>query len=245
MSKNLGDDALADAREDYVAAAAKGLVGLVPFAGSLLAEIAGAIIPNQRLDRVADYAQKLNMRLQGVEDKLVEYLQNGYFTDLMEEGLRQAARAVSDERKEYIASLIANSLTKEQVDFVQSVHLLRMLGELNDIEILWLQAYTKLAKDDFEEFLNQHNEALAIMLPGVNSPHSELEKAAVQDSYRNHLVRIGLLSAKYEIDSETKLPSFNEFTGRQEIQRYEITTLGRFLLNEIGLPDGLLYKAEA
>ena len=37
---------------DYVASAAKSALGAVPFAGSLLSEIAGNIIPNQRIDRI-------------------------------------------------------------------------------------------------------------------------------------------------------------------------------------------------
>jgi hypothetical protein len=44
---------------DYVASGAKAALGVVPFAGSLLAEVAGSIIPNQRVDRIADFAFKL------------------------------------------------------------------------------------------------------------------------------------------------------------------------------------------
>ncbi len=36
---------------DYVASAAKAALGVVPFAGSLLVELAGTVIPNQRINR--------------------------------------------------------------------------------------------------------------------------------------------------------------------------------------------------
>ena len=62
------DSASLELRErDYVASAAKSIVGAVPFAGSLLVEIAGTIIPNQRMDRVAQFAQSLETKLASLE----------------------------------------------------------------------------------------------------------------------------------------------------------------------------------
>ena len=37
---------------DIITSLAKGTVGAVPFVGSLVAEIVGNIIPNQRVDRI-------------------------------------------------------------------------------------------------------------------------------------------------------------------------------------------------
>lgn len=42
-------------RIDYVAAGLRGVVGAVPYAGGLLAEIVGTLIPNQRLDRLVSF----------------------------------------------------------------------------------------------------------------------------------------------------------------------------------------------
>ena len=75
---------------DYVASAVKSLVGAALFAGSLLSEIAGVIIPNQRLDRVVRFAVQLEARLDAfAKDFVLSQLTNENFTDLMEEGLRQ------------------------------------------------------------------------------------------------------------------------------------------------------------
>jgi hypothetical protein len=41
---------LAPSSVDYVVSVAKASLGVVPFVGSLLAEIAGTLIPNQRID---------------------------------------------------------------------------------------------------------------------------------------------------------------------------------------------------
>ena len=49
---------------DYVTSAAKAILGAVPFAGSLLTELAGTVIPNQRIDRIAKFAAVLEYRLE-------------------------------------------------------------------------------------------------------------------------------------------------------------------------------------
>ena len=127
--------ALAPTTADYVTSAAKSVVGAVPFVGSLLIEIAGTVIPNQRIDRIAKFAQSLSEKLERVEQQFVTaQLGNEQFTDLMEEGLRQACRSLTDDRREYIASLIAHSLSWDDIEFQESKHLLRILNELNDLE---------------------------------------------------------------------------------------------------------------
>ena len=56
---------------DYVSSSAKAVLGLVPFAGSLLAEIAGTIIPNQRIDRLCKFAEALEKRLEKMDEDFV------------------------------------------------------------------------------------------------------------------------------------------------------------------------------
>src|SRR5262249_48890104 len=127
---------------DYVASAVRSMVGAVPFAGSLLSEIAGTIIPNQRLDRVVKFAEALEAKLAALEQDFVRsQLTNENFTDLMEEGLRQAARSLSDERRAHIATLISKSLDSAGVGYAESRHFLRVLGEMNDVEIIRLGSH--------------------------------------------------------------------------------------------------------
>src|SRR6266571_696399 len=84
---------------DYVSFAAKAVLGAVPFAGSLLVELACTIIPNQRVDRLAKFAMELERRLNSFDQEQVRTkLTDENFTDLAEEAMRQAARSVTDER---------------------------------------------------------------------------------------------------------------------------------------------------
>lgn len=129
------DDELDPNVRDHLTTIAKSALGAVPFAGSLLAEVAGSVIPNQRVDRLVSYAQKLEAKLAGVEQQLIRsQVTNENFTDLLEESMRQAARSVSDERRQYIANLVSNGIKSSEIEYFESKHLLRILGELNDVE---------------------------------------------------------------------------------------------------------------
>lgn len=206
-------------KTDYVASAAKAALGAVPFAGSLLVELAGTVIPNQRIDRIVKFAKILGQRLDRVEQDFVKsQLQNEAFTDLVEEGLRQASRSLSDERREYIASLISNSLSSEDMQYQESKHLLNVLGELGDIEIIWLRFYLVPTMGGDKEFRDKHKEILQPVSRTMSASQAVRDKGTLQDSYKGHLAQLGLLN--------------------RENNNYKITSLGRFLLREIGLVQG-------
>jgi hypothetical protein len=217
---------------DYVASAAKAALGAVPFAGSLLAEIAGTVIPNQRIERIVSFAQTLDERLAALEQEFVRsQLTNENFTDLVEEGLRQAARAVTDERRQCIASVIANSLSSEDIEYVESKHLLRILGELNDIEIVWLRFYLVPTMGGDMEYRDKHQELLEPIPAVMNAPQGVLDKSTLQGSYKDHLAELGLLERRYEMDTR-------RMDMRLKIKGYDLTRLGRLLLREAGLAGG-------
>ena len=201
---------------DYVASAAKAALGAVPFAGSLLAELAGTVIPNQRIDRIVNFAKALETRIARIEqDFMRTQLKDESFTDLLEEGLRQVARSLTDERREYIAALISNSLTSKDIQYYESKHLLKLLEELNDIEIIWLRFYLVSTMNGDNEFREKHREILKPVSRVMSSPQPVRDKGTLQDSYKDHLARLGLLE--------------------KENKNYKLTPLGRLLLREIGL----------
>lgn len=201
---------------DYVVSAAKAALGCVPFAGSLLTELAGAVIPNQRIDRIVNFAHALEARIVKIEQDFVkEQLYDESFTDLLEEGLRQAAHSLTDERREYIAALIANSLTSRDIEYFESKHLLKLLDELNDIEIIWLRFYCVITMGGDNEFREKHKAILKPITRVMGSPQPVRDKGTLQDSYKNHLGRLGLLE--------------------QDNKSFKLTSLGRLLLREIGL----------
>jgi hypothetical protein len=221
---------------DYVVAAAKAALGMVPFAGSLLAELAGSVIPKQRIDRLAGFAAALESKVGELHrDAVRAKLTDANFTDLLEETARHAARAVTEERREYLASLFAAGISEERVSFVESKHLLRILGELNDIEIVWLRYHLYPLLNEDTKFRSKHAHILEPVATTLNSDQEEIDKEALQNNYLEHLVSIGLLRRPLYIDSKTHGPVVHQATKNWRTQRAEVTPLGRLLLRHIGL----------
>ena len=220
---------------DHVTSAIKGLIGAVPIAGPLLAEVAGVIIPNQRMDRLIDYAKKLGERLEAVEESILgSCLTDENFTEAVEESLRQAARSTSEERRSYIASVLANGVESEDIDFIETKHLLRLLGEVNDVEIIWLRWYSMSSRNPNKAaFREMHSEILSTVPTHMKSSLQQRDKAAFQTSYKLHLESLGLVVAKVKFDRSTKIPEFDKKTGFKK-SGFEISPLGRLLVRYIG-----------
>lgn len=224
---------------DYVTIAAKGCLGAVPFVGSLLAELAGNVIPNQRIDRITKFALLLETRLGELERATLQArMATPEGADLLEESMRQAASSLSDERREYIANLIANGIASSDISDQESKHLLRILGELSDVEIIRLRFYADQSMGGDNEFREKHAAVLDTEPAFLGSPQSVHDKNSLANSYKLHLARLGLLQERLAIDQKTKLLKIDS-QGKTEIKGYNLSNLGRLMLRSIGLPDGL------
>ena len=240
MGENSRDLAVDSRAVDYVLSAVKSVAGPFPIVGPLIAELVGFVVPNQRVDRIAKFVLELERRVSGLESAkgISKQLQNESFTDLLEEGLRQAARSTSDERRAYLAALICNAVSSERIQYLESRHLLRILDEINDIEVIWLRFYREPVLEGDNDFRKRHKKVLDPKVAYLGSPQSEVDKATLQGSYKEHLSRLGLLQARYRTDFDSRKPEFDELSGRQKVEDYEITNLGRLLLRELDLDGG-------
>ncbi|WP_371325032.1 hypothetical protein VX159_05815 [Dechloromonas sp. ZY10] len=224
---------------DYVTAGAKAILSAIPFAGSLLAEIAGSIIPRQRVDRIADFASKLEQRIEHLEKgSVTAALNDEEFTDLSEEALRQASRATTSERREYLATLLATSLSSDAISYAETKHLMRLLGELSDVEVIWLRFYAVPTTGRDQEFRELHKNVLHPKSAHLGSSEDEVDAEAIQKSYRDHLIRLGLVSAEIAKDRDGA-PEFDRFSGNFKVKCHQASRLGLLLLKQIGLaPQG-------
>lgn len=220
---------------DYVALAARSALGAVPFVGSLLVELAGTVIPNQRIERIVKFARALEIRLSAIERRAArQSLTDEEFTDLVEEALRQAARSTTEERREYLADFVHRGLADEDISFQESQHLLRLLGEINDVEVIWLRFYREALGDT--EFREKHKAVLSPAWAHMQPSRSLLDEETLQTSYKDHLAQLGLLKRRYRLSLRTREPEFDR-SGAQEVTGYEISPLGRLLLRQIGLGE--------
>ena len=221
---------------DHVATMLKGTVGACPIAGPMFAELFGALIPNQQIDRLARYVQIMDVRLRDVDNALLRsQLANENFTDLMEEGARQAVRAVSDERRTHIADLMIHTLRRADVNYIQAKHLLRLLGEINDIELIRLGAYAQTAAHDYEAYREKHYIALDCSEPEYGAPPEDWIKFTICKSYDEHLAQLGLLTVKQRVNRRNNQVELDPFTGAFKKAGYAMTSLGNLLLRHVGI----------
>ena len=203
-------------------------------------ELLEKLMPNQRIDKIVKLLEDLTSIASSLEISFENMLlkmekQTAYFS-LLEHGLFNAYRASSDERLEYIASIIINGLTKEEIEISRYIYLLNILSELNDEEIIWLRFYLEPTLGCDKEFREKHINVLERPRTFIGAPEENLNKAALQDSYLEHLDRLGLIESKIQIDKNTNLPIFNK-SGKPEVSSRHTTRLGKMLLKEIGLLD--------
>lgn len=220
---------------DVAAIIGKGLLGAIPFVGPLAAEIVGAVIPNQRIDRIESLLKLLESKIS--EEAKPKFEQNIYdpeSIDLIEDALIQASRALSSERTEYIASLLKNSLTEDEVKHIEYKRLLSILGELNDLEVLILISKSIYrGQQGFEEFWDGHKGVLMPPTAHLGAEQEDIDKHTIYQSNELHLSNLGLLKPKFKKTKRGEIPEFDDKTGMIKAQGYEITSLGRLLLRSI------------
>lgn len=220
---------------DYTTTALKGVLGAVPIVGSALAEIVGSVIPNQRIDRLANFAAKLAEKVQEHEKEMIQKrLLEPEGTDILEEALWQSARALSEERRSQIASLVKNGLTKDQIDLIEAKKLLLLLSQLNDLEVLILRGHLAFLYQE-EGFEENYGEIVRPEIAWIGAPREQLDKAAISESLRQHLVQLGLLKPNFPFVRHGETPEFDSSSGTFRNSGYEITLLGRLLLRSIDL----------
>lgn len=212
---------------DRITALARGGLGAIPFVGSALAELVTEIIPNQRLDRVEKYLLFLTEELD--KRKLTkEEIQNEFSAFLIEEGIFQSARAITDQRRKLIAHSVAEGITQEQKDKLRERKILDRLGELDDDEILILDAHGD-RENSWEKFANIR--PAPNVIGASNDVH---EQNLFYEAAHEKLERLGLLNFRINVDFDTKLPNFDQFSGRPK-GYHTITRLGELILERIGL----------
>lgn len=222
-------------KTDLAVSLSKGILGTIPIIGPLMAEVVGTLIPNQRLDRIANFLKILDEKVSGVnKEHLESRIKNEKFIDILEDGMYQASRAISDERKAYIASVIENGIKQEEFEYLQNKLFLNILNELNDAEIIVLQSYG-IPPGDRNEFFEKHKNVLTPPMATLGSPPEVIDDKALFDAQRNHLVRLALLKARFKKPKRGEFPEFDDKTGMIKAQGYDITSLGGLLLRNIGL----------
>jgi hypothetical protein len=211
--------------QDTRTALLKAALGGVPIAGPILAELVGFVIPRQRQDRFEQYLHLLAERLASVEEHVVRQIaESERAADLFEEGANQSARAISDERKAYIAALVANGLSGDHQEQIDAKRLLKLLGEIDDDQVILLCKYLDRYSED-EVWVEKHEALIYGDPPSEGDDEATERRHWMRQLAIDQIERLGLIKRKILTRSGTRAPG------------YELTWMGRNLLNRIGLAE--------
>lgn len=136
--------------------------------------------------------------------------------------------------------MVATSLYKEKLEHLQIKHLMRILEELSDIEILWLKWYGLcLKRENTRPFEDLHKSALDFRLPTMGSTEAEKDQRAIKQSYVLHLERCGLVEdqARKPIAKEDNVLSDKLTRAGKAFSSggKKISQLGMLMLRSIGI----------
>lgn len=181
------------------------------------------------------YTKILDEKIQSISHNLLEVAKsNEEIIDLIEEGFIQSARAITNERREYIANVICNGIADSLKNVEDSKYILKLLSELNDQEIIWLRFYLYPGIDIDNEFRLKHQNILQPISREIGINETSIQKAAIQDSYKNHLERLNLIYLNFQIDKVSKQPKLDT-KGKPKVAYISLTPLGKLVLKQIGL----------
>ena len=220
------------------AALLKGALGTIPVVGSILSEVVGLIIPSQRQARIEAYLALLDQRLRYLEpDSLRHRFQDPETVDLFEEGAVQSLRALSDERKAHIATIVANGISGEAKGRIEAKRLLKLLAQIDDDQVVILMSYLDQYRED-REFSKRHENLLAPRYVFIGAEQSQVNDAAIHDLARSELLRLGLIADVFSpFLKKGQIPEFGNRTGKMKASHRGLTALGRLLLTRMALAE--------
>ena len=181
------------------------------------------------------FAAALESKLAALEQDFVRsQLTNENFTDLMEEGLRQAARSLSDERREHIATLISKSLDLAAMSYAESRHFLRVLGELNDVEIIRLASHQYDTYESGQAYWEKHRAILEPIMPTFGSGQDVMTRRRCRTVMTRTCSNSVCSNPRYSVDHNTKQVQVGH-DGDLEVRSYSLSQFGRMLLRQLDI----------
>jgi hypothetical protein len=219
---------------DSLSSANKAVWGSLPLIGAVCSEIFNNIIPQQRMDRMADLFKILDHKIQELAlntQELHTLMTGERFTELLEDAMYQAARATSEERRHYLASFLATSLTSSEANAIKEKKLLYILGQLNDVEVILLKFYSISGKTVLSSpFYELHRTILEWESVKADTTENEkkqiLERHEFRTTHTEHLKTMGVC----------RINTYGPMNGEHH-HPVIVTDVGSLLLKYIGLNE--------
>jgi len=214
-------------QQDLLAATIRVGLSLTGPLGAIAAEFITEFIPQQRIDRLTDFVEKLAEVLKESDEQFKERLSssNG-FAALAEQVAVSAVRTASTDHRADLAELLKHGLSSSEAEMLEEQALLSLRDRINDAQVLLLMNYSNfkptLRDGERSAFQQMHSGLFSINPPPRGSSTEDQRRWTMREHYESELATLGLLR-----DTEGIAKS-----GPQ--RKYEITSLGRLLLQAIG-----------
>lgn len=206
----------------------------VPSIGGILSEIFSTVIPNQKTDRIKLFVEVLDLKFSGMEKEYLRLkMKTEKFTDLLEDAIPMAARALTQERREYIANFLVKSISTEDAALLREKKLLNILNQLNDAEIIFLRYKAIQDHEKKGEFYNLHEKVLSPIPTHARSSRQEVEQSYLRKNYLETLESLGLTESNYKTPKKGETPEIDPKTGKLKSSSTSSTGLGRMLVKYI------------
>lgn len=214
-------------QEDLLASGIRVALGLAGPVGTIVGEFLTQFVPAQRLDRLRDFVERLHERLDGLEDQFKERLvSTPAFAALTEEASVAAVSTPSDDHRQDLAALLHHGLSRDAAELLEEHALLSLRNRITDAQVIILMSYGNFRRTmgdtELKQFWDAHPGLFSVHPPTMTSSANERRRWTMREHYEAELESLRLLK-----DTEGVIKS-----GRQ--RHYEITALGRLLLQAIG-----------
>jgi|GEM_PF-7030354 len=196
--------------------------GCVPIVGPILSEIMGFCMQKEERNRVFNYINTLEKRLSSLEnrDKIPSL---AGFQDLLIESCRQATETINEKRHEYIASILANGLSKDSDNLPKVLKILEVFKSLKDAELEILKQY-EINSIDINGGSSSKFGTYDPALQEYNTAYTLSDDCSSNNTHLNHLRQLNLL----QYNEQNIDDSHNTMNGY-----YTITHSGENLLHYI------------
>ena len=179
------------------------------------------------MDRLQQFVECLAERMTGLEDRFKERIASDPgFAALTEEASVSAVNTASDDHRRDLSALLHHGLSREEAEMLEEQALLRLRNRIIDAQVILLMSYGNFRRTmgdtELKEFWDAHPGLFGIHPPAMDSAPEERRRWTMREHYQAELESLGLLH-----DTEGVVKS-----GRS--RKYEITGLGRLLLEAIG-----------
>lgn len=236
---------------DHVALALRASLGAIPWLGPLFSELVSVALPRQRVERVALFVERLAYRLDLLEQDVrrieIDALPPAGAA-LLEEGAHTAAKALSPERIDQIALVVAMGLAGPEQALDRERDLLALIGRLSDGDISFLLQLRHPTHHRIEDFKKSKNYYPKI---DPNLPGREAEFAEVMWGMECHrrlderfigVQKVEALGLVRALPEQRNPPDEREIFWPIETHEYEVTSLGDYVLWRLGLvKNGVVY----